>query len=113
MHLSAPMADPTRPGGQVNVAGALSLKQDGCHENIRAKHVGIFECPSLAIRREVIEQWQNYRRPERMGSSHQLSHVGAHLFAQAKVFLQDAIDFIAIAPELVWCAADAFAPASV
>ena len=113
VHLSAAMADPTRSGGQINVACALSLEQDWGYENIRPKHVGVFDSPSLTIRREVIEQGPNYRRAALMGGGHQLPDVGAHSFAQAEVFLENAIDFVTEAPELVRCAADAFAPASI
>jgi hypothetical protein len=107
------MAYPTRSRWEINIAGALPLRQDRSYQNIRAKHVGIFDPPSVAIRREIIEQWPNYRRAALMGGRHQLPDVGSHSFAEPEVFLQDAVDFITEAPELVWCAADTFASAPV
>jgi hypothetical protein len=90
--LSTPVADPTGSGGQIDIAGALPLNQDGCDEQIRPEHIGILDCPGSAVLWKVVEQRTDDRIAFYMSLGHQATDIRAQALAQAQVVFQDGVD---------------------
>ena len=74
-----------------------------CHQDIRTKHVLIFDIPRGGIFRIIVEQRPHDRRPFLMCLTHQVTDVGAHIFTDPDISLQDLLHIFAIAPDLIRC----------
>ena len=75
-NLSTPMADPPCSRWQIDVTGALPLKQNRCDEHIRPEHIGILDCPGLGVSGKVVKQRADDRRAFCMRSGHQATDIG-------------------------------------